>query len=59
MNVKESGSLLVEKDDQVNLKYPKMKLTEPLLHHLRHVHKKLKLLFTYVPVAMYVHNPGQ
>ena len=29
MNVKETGSLLVEKDDQENFEYPKTKLTEP------------------------------
>ena len=39
-NVKEIGSLLVEKDDQANLEYLKMKL--PLVHHycLHHVCKK-------------------
>ena len=45
-NVKEIGSLLVEKDDQANLEYLKMKL--PLVYHycLHHVCKKeMKLNF--------------
>ena len=31
MNVEKIGSLLIEKDDQANLEYPKMKLTETRL----------------------------
>lgn len=33
-------SSLVEKNDQTNLEYPQMKLTEPLLHCLHQMHKK-------------------
>ena len=44
VNIKEIGSLLVEKDDYANLEYLKMKLplVKPLVYHYRlcHLHKK-------------------